>query len=264
MAGNYIGFPPEAAHWQYGPCHRSAISGHVKAAKELSQDTHTGLVFLSLACSGAGIENVWFKKQGSQKPQLDALKEAVCRFRCDQPIDVLFLTVGVNNINFADIVKQCSVLRRGSACDSAIAVGKRSVPGINEQLRRIQMGLRGRGLIVKRVVITEYPTNLFDGGCTLRHTRIDDLGQRLNAEIRAGAQENSWVYAGGIEAAFAGHSFCKHGSASWFRSLTTSLDRQGDKEGTAHPTAPGHRAIARRLLVAYRASLPPNQPELHP
>jgi hypothetical protein len=263
VPGNYLPLPQETAHWQYEPCHRSAISGHVKAAKELSQDTHTGLVFLSLACSGAGIENVWFKKQGSQKPQLDALKEAVCRFRCDQPIDVLFLTVGVNNVNFANIVKKCSVLRFHHDCGDEIRKGQKAAPRINEQLGRIQMGLRGRGLVVKRVVITEYPANLFDGGCTLRKVRITDLGHRLNAEIRAGAKENGWVYAGGIEAAFKGHSFCKSGSASWFRSLTTSLDQQGDKEGTAHPTAPGHRAIARRLLVAYRASLPPDQPEVH-
>ena len=259
VRGNYIGFPWAKAHWQHGACHRSAVSGHVRAAKELSKDPHTGLVFLSLACTGAEIGNVWYARQGAQQPQLDALKAAVCRYRCNQPIDALFLTVGVNDLRFADIVKNCSILRRGSSCDHSLRVGRQKVWGINDQLRRIKMGLAGRGLVVRRLVITEYPINLFDGGCAIRRGKIQELGGLLNAEIRAAVSENrasGWVYAGGVVSAFRGHSFCKHGSASWFRSLKTSLDHQGDKLGTAHPTAPGHRAIGARILAAYRASLP--------
>ena len=258
QAGNYLPIPQAKAHWEHGPCHRSATSGHAQAAKELSRDTHTGLIFLSLACTGAGIENVWFQKQGDQRPQLDALKTAICRHRCDQPIDALFLTVGVNNINFADIVKRCSILRLGSRCDHSLRAARQHVWGINDHLRRIRMGLQGRGLIVRRVVITEYPVNLFDGGCTLRQAKIEEFGNLVNSEIRTAVTENrafGWVFAGGVISKFRGHSFCRHRSASWFRALSTSLDRQGDELGTAHPTAPGHRAISARILAAYRAWL---------
>ena len=41
------------------------------------------------------------------EPQLEALRDVLCRWDCDKKVDVLVVTAGVNDLNFAGLVKRC-------------------------------------------------------------------------------------------------------------------------------------------------------------
>lgn len=75
----------------------------------------------------------------------------------------------------------------------------------------------------------------------------------LNGMIQEAATAHGWTKVGGIYDAFSKHGYCARDS--WIRRLQDSFAMQGTKEGTAHPTPPGHRIYRDQYLDALMAQL---------
>jgi hypothetical protein len=102
-------------------CHRSLYGYQLRAALELAIETpHAAVTFLPLACTGATIADGLFNDQrsremdcggtpcpGSTPAQLTELRDILARARRGQPnraLDLVFLTIGANDINFSGLI----------------------------------------------------------------------------------------------------------------------------------------------------------------
>ena len=113
--------------WEDRLCHRSRTSGPALAAKHLEDaDPKTSVTYLNFACSGASVTNgIIGPYNGEQRtptdvvplePQVDALVRAICggrpAWRCrpsqQRPVDILTINVGVNDLHFSDLLKDCA------------------------------------------------------------------------------------------------------------------------------------------------------------
>ena len=113
--------------WEDRRCHRSRTSGPALAAKYLEDaDPKTSVTYLDFACSGASVTNgiigPYYGEQHNAtedaaplEPQTDALVRAICggrpAWRCQssqqRPVDILTINIGVNDLRFSDLVKDC-------------------------------------------------------------------------------------------------------------------------------------------------------------
>jgi hypothetical protein len=113
-----------SARWMSSACHRSLYSYQLRAALALSiENPHLAVTFLPLACTGATIEVGLFGGQRAREltcgantssacptsmpGQLGALADLLARAKRTQPdrqIDLVYLTVGANDINFSGLV----------------------------------------------------------------------------------------------------------------------------------------------------------------
>lgn len=113
-----------AARWMSSPCHRSLYSYQLRAALALAvENTHIAVTFLPLACTGATIETGLFGSQRARElncgpsgnhscprtvpPQLTRLSDLLARAQRAHPgrmLDLVFLTVGANDIDFSGLV----------------------------------------------------------------------------------------------------------------------------------------------------------------
>jgi lysophospholipase L1-like esterase len=110
-----------SARWMSSACHRSLYGYQLRAALALAAGSpHVAVTFLPLACTGATINDGLFNAQrareldcgdracpGSVPSQLGQLQSLLGRARQRQPdrqLDLAFLTVGANDINFSGLV----------------------------------------------------------------------------------------------------------------------------------------------------------------
>ena len=96
--------------WQAVRCDRSANSFEARAALSLeNRDPGTSVTFVHLACSGASIEEgllgpyVGINPGPAFRPQLDEMK----RLAGSREIDAVVISIGVNDLGFAELVKHC-------------------------------------------------------------------------------------------------------------------------------------------------------------
>lgn len=109
------------ARWLSNPCHRSLYGYQVRAALALAVETpQAAVTFLPLACTGATIADGLFGPQSARElrcgnvscpssipAQLSQLQAALQTARKSQPgrtVDLIFLTVGANDIDFSGLV----------------------------------------------------------------------------------------------------------------------------------------------------------------
>ncbi|MBO3746217.1 SGNH/GDSL hydrolase family protein [Streptosporangiaceae bacterium NEAU-GS5] len=251
--GAYI--PPLPGHaiarWKDPTCHRSAYAGPVRAAQRLAADPHNGIMFLSLACTGARVTDLVSGSNRGQPPQLKQLAATLCAYACGRPVDLLTVTIGVNDVNFAQLTQTCVITRSG--CDAALARAEGSLAGLKAQFAQLHDGISALGLTVKHLLITGYPAGIFSGSCAQSGARIRGVGEGLNEAIRKAAAAYGWTYVSGVTAAFTGHDYCS-ASSRWFVSLNESLAWQGAVDGTAHPNHVGQGAFADLILAAGKRS----------
>jgi len=113
----------EGVQWQNRRCHRSALSGQVRAAQRIEDaDPHTSVTFVHLACSGGRIYRallepyLGIEEDGDPfPPQIDRVAELAD----EHEIDALFVSIGGNDINFANVVEACIL---GEVCHEDGAV----------------------------------------------------------------------------------------------------------------------------------------------
>jgi hypothetical protein len=111
-----------SARWMGGACHRSLYGHQMRAALGLAiENPHLAVTFLPLACTGATIDVGLLGGQRSRElacgsgvpcprtspAQVTQLNELLARARRVQPdrrLDLVFLTVGANDISFPGLV----------------------------------------------------------------------------------------------------------------------------------------------------------------
>ena len=116
--GSGEGVPPfidefaEGVNDKNSRCDRSSRAASAQAALELEKaDRRTSVTFIHLACSGAQIaEGVLRPYAGANPtgndripPQIDYLKALIG----DRPIDLMHMSIGGNDMGFADIITSC-------------------------------------------------------------------------------------------------------------------------------------------------------------
>lgn len=268
------------AKWVDNVCSRSAFAGAAQAALSIEQaDPHTSVTFVSLACSGAtveaGLTGVYLKGGRSLPPQVDKVKEVVN----GRPIDALFISIGGNDIGFANLVAKCIMHHNCSANDEALAMLKAGLDSLPARYQALSEKLNG--LQAAKVFITEYPDLARDENrqfChhapafdVLRFLRREEaqwasqvVVKGLNDQVKAAADAHGWVYVGGIAEGFAAHGYCA-GERRWVRTFsdakrTQGMDNKCDlldlgsiksciiSSGSVHPNGGGHAWYATRLI----------------
>jgi hypothetical protein len=111
------------ARWMNPACHRSLYSYQVRATLALAiEQPHVAVTLLPLACTGASIDKGMFSGQraddcpwvtgietcsGTAPAQFSELKDIMAAVHKQQPnrnLDLILLTVGANDVNFAGLV----------------------------------------------------------------------------------------------------------------------------------------------------------------
>jgi hypothetical protein len=172
------------ARWMSPGCHRSLYSYQLRTALALAvEQPHLAVTFLPLACTGASIAAGMFGNQaaddcpwvvgidncsGTAPAQFGELKDLLAAARKQNPLralDMVLLTVGANDVNFAGLVANVIVdgttervlLRQGGSIASAQDTQKlldSDLPGEFAQLRTALKPLVGGNLA--RVVYVSY------------------------------------------------------------------------------------------------------------
>jgi hypothetical protein len=106
-----------AAGWLYAPCHRSLYSYQIRAALALSvQNPDISVTFIPLGCTGATVNNVEYEPQNARERQPGEAAPKTVQGQLTQlagylgnkaalrTIDLIFLTVGANDIGFSGLV----------------------------------------------------------------------------------------------------------------------------------------------------------------
>lgn len=97
--------------WQNRRCHRSEYSGQVRAAQMIEEaDPHTSVTFVHLACSGGRIhKGLLGEYEGIEPDGMSAVPQMnrVAELAGEHEIDALFVSIGGNDVNFANVVEAC-------------------------------------------------------------------------------------------------------------------------------------------------------------
>ncbi len=171
-----------SARWMGGACHRSLYGHQLRAALALAVESpHMAVTFLPLACTGATIDTGLLAGQrsreincGSGTPcprttpaQVTQLRDLIARAQRAQPnrnLDLVFLTIGANDINFpglvADIIIDSASERRVfrgygiiSTVEASQATLERKLPG---DFAKLRAALRPLVDSFERVVYVSY------------------------------------------------------------------------------------------------------------
>lgn len=272
------------ARWMDRGCHRSKFSAPAMAADRLERiDPRSSVTFISFACSGAETKHLIsdpFSGQDPQNnsdrnliPQIDAVKAAVG----NRTIDALIISIGINDINFSSLLKNCG----NPANAVANFLLRKSDPCVDPQLHAILNELDAKydrvarkirqELNVKEVYILQYPVNIFtdkNGNaqkCECLSLGPDALstglsaaevswlgmaGQTLNKKIKEAAKRHNWNYIYGVQDKFIGRGYCESASTRYLLHRRESLYIQGEKDGAMHPNKKGHKAVSDLLVNA--------------
>lgn len=265
------------AVWKDRRCHRSALSGPARAAADLERVSRkTSVTFLSLACSGATIAHLVDKPYGGiepiagsvMPPQVEALAALVGpRSRGGgRPIDKLLISAGVNDLRFSEIIDRC--VRNSNRAADKLECARGPVGSTVGQLPArydaLASALTRRLPSVRATYLNDYPSEVFDGGgCDMGNVPgwsidaaeagvIAHYGRQLNRAIVAATARHrarGWNFVGpGLTEPFRDFAYCDR--PSMFVSYDDSYRLLGNKYGTAHPNAQGHRTYAAMLLAA--------------
>lgn len=265
------------ARWVEPLAHRSYNSGHARGSRSAQVPKGgVAITFLSFATSGAEIEKGLLQPQHSWQNggQIEEARRAVG----NRPIDALLLSIGGNDVGFSSGLRTLASDFRGGGLEKMERETRRRIRELEEKYDRLATEIQS-SLSPRKILITEYPTALFDKedklggplgrraeGCGVFDTsmymqvsavdagHIFDLAHQLNEQIRLAADRQGWIYVGGIVEGFAGHGYCM-GDSSFFIGAEESCLHQGDFDGTMHPNFFGHRVYERSVATSLRAHL---------
>ena len=173
-----------SARWMSSACHRSLYGYQLRAALALAiESPHLAVTFLPLACTGATINDGLFNGQRARELSCDAagtpcptatpaqvaqLRDIMTRAQRGQPgraLDLAFLTIGANDINFSGLIADIIIEGRGeralfsragiiSSIEAAQATLDRKLPADFARLRAALKPLVNNAL--ERVVFVSY------------------------------------------------------------------------------------------------------------
>ncbi len=162
-----IDWARHGARWMNPACHRSLYSYQLRTALALAvEQPHVAVTFLPLACTGATISAGLFDSQaaddcplnatdrcsGTSPAQFSELKDLMAAAHKQDPkrnIDLILLTIGANDINFAGLVANVIVdatterllLREGGSLAS-VQDAQRNLDDLGDQFIRLRTALK--------------------------------------------------------------------------------------------------------------------------
>lgn len=252
-----------SARWMSAACHRSLYGYQLRAALALAiESPHVAVTFLPLACTGATIADGLFNGQRARElycgpapcptttpaqiTQLRAIMARAQRGQSARALDLVFLTIGANDINFSGLVADIIIEARSeralfsragiiSTAEAAQAALERKLPADFARLRAALKPLVNNAL--ERVVFVSYGNPALDsgggpcpggrGGFDI-HPAFGVDGERLRGAARfvqdkflpalkeivtcsakgACAASDAMTFVDDHQAAFADHGFC--------------------------------------------------------
>lgn len=239
-----------------GPCHRA--KGSDSAYPRMLPGLVDYLAPPSFhACTGATVDDVWLHpqpKRGSQDIQLEYL---------DASTRLVTLTIGGNDLGFAEIVKKC--LKPGDCSETKLADRvKNGLQSIKARLISVYTSIRERMDPGGQLIVAGYP-HLFirrDAGCEFfissreaawMNSLVDKGNTRIAEAVRAARTQSGNVSYVDVTERFAGHELCS--DEPWLYGIKFILG-DGFIKGSYHPRKQGQAAYA----SAFAAAL--NQPAM--
>jgi hypothetical protein len=202
-----------AAELAHDVAHRSSLAGPAQAALQLERsDPHTSVTFLSLAASGASIEDGMLGpgdeavagngQRYTLRPQLEELGEMIgCREgskACHRTIDALLISAGGNDIGFSFTLGSLIVLDPGLVVNPIYGnLLNNLVADVESQIddlgsRFADLAVEIQGLDPTSVYLTAYPDpSRFSAGGRL--LTCDSVGGDLVAALEIDSDELEMV-----------------------------------------------------------------------
>jgi hypothetical protein len=280
---------PSGDKWQNARSHRSVHSGQALAVKDFRNNP--GL--LNVASSGAGIEDGIYESQlklglfeketkaANIPPQIDQVRSWMRQNHHDT-INVVLLSIGINEIGFGDLVREYFIQPGDLANNSARRARLDSdIKDLKSKYKTMRDKFDARdGFDYDKVIVSRYPnlTHGKSGNLCGKALEIHGLcwgvvealsseaefriaeaaGEAMNDTIKSvveGFPGDTWVIGGDAAAASKNHGLCNCNDP-WFNTIGASLAAQGDVDGSWHPNRTGHREmvkpiIAHDLKIAY-------------
>lgn len=174
------------------------------------------------ACAGATPSDVASVAAGL-KPQLAAA-------------ELVTLTLGGNDLDLGGTVAACSTQGTQGACDEAVAVARRAMPGIaadvRSTLRQIDHATRGRILVLgyPRLFSPQFGDNAVITAANAR--ALNRLADQLNRAVRTGARGHASFVP-------VTSAFTWHGIGSWAPWIHLNPQNPADPVNL-HPTTAGY------------------------
>jgi lysophospholipase L1-like esterase len=240
----------------FDTCHRSARAW----PRLLGVDAQ-----LHLACSGATTDAL-FQGQMRDAPDNVGQIQRLQELNAAAPIDAVTITIGGNNVGFADILAQC-YSRVDGPCLTDLPSNERSVDAVTTTIQHDVVPAIQTAAPGARVLLVGYPRLLprdYDNvvkSCRrwlnrTEHAHALELQRYLNSKEKAAAQDAGITFVD-VTNTLRNHELCSR--KSWVRRVTvrcgiallpggTTLDPASSYCG--HPIASGQRAIADRVRDA--------------
>lgn len=193
--------------------------------------------------------------------------------------DLVFYTMGGNDVGFTSMVTECFVLKRATQCKAAIADARAEFPNVEGRLAAALDLMRAKGLRADaRVVHLGYPYLQMDNDYTIPDTpapypagdEIRALEDEGHVALAAAAATDNVTHPGqvifrdGVRAAFAGHE-PDAGLGNPARWVHQAFDPQASAiNDWYHPNALGQQAYADLLLTGGLYGATPNVPGTTP
>ncbi|MEU6414711.1 SGNH/GDSL hydrolase family protein [Microbispora sp. NPDC046933] len=261
------GNPP----WIDRRCHRSAAAGGFQAALEMEKsDPRSSVTFVDLACSGATIERGLLgeykgidPRGGESRVPLHAQVDVANALVGERTPDAVLLSVGANDIGFADVAAACFLPTHCARSKAARGLAE-ALANLSESYARLAGRLKEKLAPNGQVYLTEYfnPLHNEKGDyCTILPFWSADESRwaeaevvtKLNNAVRAAAGGNGWTYVGGLASDFLPHGYCASRTEKWVVTLSESLAGQSDEHGAFHPSRAGQDDYRRRISEALAA-----------
>jgi lysophospholipase L1-like esterase len=208
----------------------SACKRGVYAYPYLYTQGHPGTTLTFVACSGA-------KTSDLLATQIGAVTSATT---------LVTMTIGGNDIGFANLIYQCTLSDCSAALDSTRAKLEATV---GAALDRVYTAVKSRAAFSAKIVVLGYPRVFSGASCfgafgisSTERTKANALSDALDGAIAAHAAAGGVTYKSAI-GAYTGHAVCS--SSSWLNGL--NLFNTGE---SYHPNRSGNSAGYLPLVTA--------------
>ena len=196
-------------------CKRSTL-----AYPYLLSQQRAGTTLVFVACNGATTADLL----SGQLPSVDAATTIVT------------VTIGGNDIGFANLIAQCTV----ADCSAALDATRSTIePLLGPRLDAVYAGIKGRAAPGARIVVLGYPRIFSSASClgalgvtATERTKANQLADALDATIAAHAAAQGVTYQSAV-ASFSTHAVCS--GSPWLNGLNLFQTVE-----SYHPNRTGH------------------------
>lgn len=271
--------------WDDEQCDRSHAAWPEDVARRL-EGASTTVTFLSFACSGASVSNVSDTNYEGQHPdgqqmlppQLLAVRRALGdpRNPSTRPVNVLLGAVGMNELGVSDILIECS-LKGGLGVHKCRRDPSGPLSRLSLRYEQLELALAANVRLGSAYFIG-YPARIFTDaldhfarcGVFSRMALGDppwvaETVTSLNGRLSTAADKYGWGFVPTTNM-FRRHGYCADvappgtNGITWFRDRTSSINQQGNNDGTAHPNLQGHRAAGAAFAAVVSSTTAPPPP----